>query len=75
MKSGHKELLKTATASVGGGAAGAAAYNIIGGVGITALGTGVGVTLAPFIVIGAGLGAVVYGVYWLGKERKNKTNP
>lgn len=77
MKNGRKELLKTAMASAGGGAVGAATYSIIGGVGVTAVGSAVGVTLGPFVAIGAGLGAVGYGVYWLGKQvaaKKNKTN-
>ncbi len=30
--------------------------------------TAVGVTLGPFIAIGAGVGAVGYGLYWLDKQ-------
>jgi hypothetical protein len=70
-----KEVLKTAATSAAGGCAGAATYGIIGGVGLTAVGTGVGITLAPFVAIGAGLGAAGYGVYWLGKQmgKRKKT--
>ena len=52
----------------GGGAAGAGIYGIIGGVGVAATGTAVGITLGPFITIGAGVGLAGYGLYWLGKQ-------
>jgi len=35
---------------------------------VAAAGTAVGVTLGPFVAIGAGLGTAAYGVYWLGKQ-------
>ena len=63
-----KEVLKTAGTSFLGGACGAGLYGAIGGVGLTAVGTGVGITLAPFIAIGAGVGATGYGLVWLGKQ-------
>ena len=68
MREGQKELVKTVASSAVGGAVGAGTYAVIGGIGFTAVGTGVGVTLGPFIAIGAGLGAVGYGIYWLGKQ-------
>ena len=70
-----KEVLKTVGSSAIGGTAGAAIYSVIGGVGITAVGTGVGITLAPFVAIGAGLGAAGYGVFWLGKQIGNRKRP
>ena len=63
-----KEAYKAATAGIVGAGAGAATYGAIGGVGIAATGTAVGVTLGPFIAIGAGVGLAGYGVYWLGKQ-------
>ena len=59
---------KAGVAAGVGAAAGAATYGAIGGVGIAATGTAVGVTLGPFIAIGAGIGLAGYGVYWLGKQ-------
>jgi uncharacterized membrane protein len=40
----------------------------IGGIGVAATGTAVGITLGPFIAIGAGVGLTAYGLYWLGKQ-------
>ena len=67
MENGTKEALKAAGSGVGGAAAGAATYSVIGGVGIAATGTAVGVTLGPFIAIGAVIGGAGYGLYRLGK--------
>ena len=68
-----KEPLKAATATGAGAIGGALAYKIIGGIGIAIKGTAVGVTLGPFIAIGAGVGLTGYGIYWLGKQlNKNK---
>ncbi len=58
-----KELTKTGIATGVGAAAGAGTYGIIGGVGVAATGTAVGVTLGPFIAIGAGVGLTGYGLY------------
>jgi hypothetical protein len=71
-----KEVLKTTGTSVLGGACGAGLYALIGGVGVTAVGTGIGITLGPFIAIGAGIGGAGYGLVWLGKQigRKKRTN-
>jgi len=63
-----KEGFKAATAGAIGAGAGAAVYTTIGGVGVAATGTAVGITLGPFIAIGAGAGLAGYGVYWLGKQ-------
>jgi hypothetical protein len=41
---------------------------MIGGVGVAAGGTAVGITLGPFIAIAATVGLVRYGIYWLGKQ-------
>jgi hypothetical protein len=68
MKDGTKNALQAAGTTVGGAAAGAATYGIIGGIGVAAGGTAVGITLGPFICIGAGLGLTGYGIYWLGKQ-------
>jgi hypothetical protein len=61
-----KRLLKTGASTVTGGALGAGTYDVIGGIGVAATGTAVSVTLAPLIVVGSGLGAAAYGLYWLG---------
>ena len=60
--------VKAAGAAATGAAVGAGTYATIGGIGIAAGGTAVGVTLGPFIAIGAGIGSVGYGLYWLGKQ-------
>jgi hypothetical protein len=71
-----KEIIKTLGASATGGGVGAGVYGVIGGVGLTAVGTGVGITLGPFIAIGAGVGAAEYGLFWLGKQvGKKRTLP
>lgn len=63
-----KDGFKAATAGVVGAGAGAATYGVIGGVGIAVSGTAVGITIGPFVAIGAGLGLAGYGLYWLGKQ-------
>jgi hypothetical protein len=68
MNSSKKDALKATGAAALGAGGGAAVYGTIGGIGVAATGTAVGVTLGPFIVIGAGVGAAAYGVYWLGKQ-------
>ena len=55
-----------------GAAIGASTYHVIGGIGIAAIGTAVGVTLGPFIGIGAGVGLGGYSLYWLGKQIEGK---
>jgi len=69
-----KDATKAGVATVAGAGAGALTYGTIGGVGIAATGTAVGITLGPFIAIGAGIGLTGYGIYWLGKQvgRKGK---
>jgi len=71
-----KDSTKAGVATVVGAGAGAATYSTFGGVGIAATGTAVGITLGPFIAIGAGVGLTGYGIYWLGKQmgKKNKNN-
>ncbi len=64
MEDGYKAV----AAGLAGGGVGAATYGVIGGVGIAATGTAVGITLGPFIAIGAGVGLASYGLYWLGKQ-------
>jgi hypothetical protein len=68
MKDGQKELLKSAGSAVGGSVLGAAVYEAVGGLGVAVMGTATGVTLGPFVAIGAGIGLVGYGVFWLGKQ-------
>jgi hypothetical protein len=68
MNQSGKEILKTLGTSAVGGGIGAGVYGVIGGVGLTAVGTGVGITLAPFIAIGSGVGAAAYGLFWLGTQ-------
>ena len=70
-----KEPVKAGIAAVAGAAVGAGAYGVIGGVGVAATGTAVGVTLGPFIAIGAGVGLTGYGLYWLGKQIGGKKHP
>ncbi len=68
MNKGKKEALKAVGAGGIGAAAGAGAYATIGGMGLAVGGTAVGITLGPFVAIGAGVGLTGYGVYWLGKQ-------
>jgi hypothetical protein len=75
MKEGTKNGVKAIVSAGVGAGAGAATYATIGGVGIAATGTAVGITLGPFIAIGAGIGLTTYGLYWLGKQvGQNKKN-
>ena len=68
MRNGTKNALKTVGAGAAGGAVGAGTYATIGGIGVAATGTAVGITLGPFIAIGTGVGLVGYGLYWLGRQ-------
>jgi hypothetical protein len=63
-----KEPVKAGIITATGAGIGAGTYGLIGGVGVAATGTAVGITLGPFIAIGAGVGLAGYGVYWLGKQ-------
>jgi len=75
MKENAKDALKTVATAGIGAAAGVGTYGVISGVGVAAVGTAVGITLGPFIAIGAGIGAAGYGIYWFGKQigrSKNK---
>lgn len=64
-----KDSAKASIATAAGAGVGVATYGTIGGIGIAATGTAVGITLGPFIAIGAVLGLTVYGLYWGGKQR------
>jgi hypothetical protein len=64
------KAIGAAVAAVVGGVTGAGIFGTIGGIGIVACGTGVGITLGPFIAIGAGVGLVGYGLVWLGSQFK-----
>ena len=76
MKNGKKDAAKAVVSAGGGAAFGAGVYSVIGGVGLAVGGTALSVTAGPFIAIGAGLGAVGYGIYWLGKQvGENKGHP
>lgn len=68
MKKGVKDGLKCAATATTGGALGAGTYAVIGGLGLAGMGTAVGITLGPFIAIGASIGGLGYGLYWLGKQ-------
>ena len=47
-------------------------FLLIGGIGVALLGTAVGITMGPFVLIGACLFGLLYGVYWLGKQIGSK---
>jgi len=68
MRFDKKSVMKTFGSTTLGGALGAGTYSVIGGMGLTAVGTGFGITLGPLVAIGAGLGGAAYGLVWLGKE-------
>jgi hypothetical protein len=70
-----KEVLKAGGTSIVGGALGAGLYGTIGGIGLTAVGTGLGVTLGPFIAIGAVIGGAGYGVFSLGRRFEKRKAP
>lgn len=61
-----------AKTTVAGAVLGAGTYCITGGVGVAAAGTAIGITLFPFIALGAVLGSAVYGCYWFGKQKGKK---
>lgn len=71
MNAGKKEALNTVGSAGAGAVAGVGIYSLTGGIGIAVGGTAVGLTVGPFIVIGAGVGATAYGIYWLGKQVAN----
>ena len=59
-----------------GAAAGAGVSATVGGIGLAAMGTAVGVSMAPLAAVGAGIGALSYGAYRLGKRvSKNSNTP
>ena len=70
MSDNNTTLKQAVGSAVVGGAAGAATYASIGGVGVAAAGTAVGVTLAPFVAIGAGVSLLGWGLYSLGKRSR-----
>ena len=63
-----EEFAKAAGAGGACAAVGAGAYGVIGGIGIAAGGSAIGITLCPFIAIGTGCGLAEYGIYRLGKQ-------
>lgn len=63
-----KEIVHATTAGAVGAGVGASAFAIIGGVGVAALGTAVGLTLVPFIAVGTAVGLGGYGLVRIGKE-------
>ena len=63
-----KDTVNAVTSAVAGGAVGAGIYATTGGVGLAVGGTAIGVTLGPFVAIGAGVALTGYGIYWLGKQ-------
>ena len=63
-----KEPVKAGIATVAGAAVGTGTYSVIGGIEVAATGTAIGVTLGPFIGIGASVGLGGYCLYWLGKQ-------
>ena len=67
-----KESTKVTIAGTAGAGVGVAIYATIGGVGVAATGTAFGITLGPLIAIGAVVGLMAYGLYWLGKKHNNK---
>ena len=69
-----KDPVKAGIATAAGAAIGAGTSGAIGGIGVAATGTAVGITLGPFIAIGAGVGLTGYGLYWLGKQMGKKGN-
>jgi hypothetical protein len=68
MKPTNSDALNAVGSAGAGAAAAAGLHFIVGGVGVAAAGTAVGLTVGPFIAIGAGVGAAGYGLYWLGKQ-------
>ena len=64
--------MKAGGAAVVGAGVGTGIYATIGGIGVAATGTAIGITLGPFIAIGAGVGLTGYGIYWLGKQVGSK---
>ena len=68
-----KELGKYAAATGVGAAVGAVTSSIIGGMGLAVGGTAVGITLAPLMAIGGGIGLAGFGLYKLGKAIGGKS--
>jgi len=65
--------MKNIIASAGAGAvAGGATHATIGGMGLAVGGTAIGITFVPMVAIGAGAALIVYGIFRLGKSRRNK---
>ena len=53
-----------------GAISGLAIYFVIGGVGIAAMGTGIGLGLGAFMVVGAVLGGVIHLAFIAGRKGK-----
>jgi len=68
MASDKKSALGAVGSAGAGAITGALAFKTIGGVGVAAGGAAFGLTVGPFVAIGAGVGAAGYGLYWLGKQ-------
>jgi hypothetical protein len=75
MTENAKNAVKAAGSAAAGGVAGASIYGVIGGIGVAAGGTAVGISLGPFIAIGSGVGLAGYGIYWLGKQVGGRKPP
>ena len=69
VKTAYGKIPGSTKAGLAGAGAGALTYGALGGIGVAAMGTAVGITLAPFACIGAGVGLVGYGCYQLGRKR------
>jgi hypothetical protein len=61
-----------ASTAAGLGAA-AAAWGIVGNIGLAAGGGAVGVGLAPFLAVGAGVGLAAWGLVRIGKSLGNRS--
>ena len=69
--SNRDEIKDASLAVVVGAAVGAGLYTIIMGVGFAGLGTAVGITLLPMVAVGASLAGLGYGLFRLGKGKKD----
>ena len=65
-------MKKTLVATAAGSTVFGTASGLIGGIGISAFGTAVGVGLIPALGVGGLVGAGLYGVYKLGQKSVKK---
>jgi hypothetical protein len=68
IEKGFRQAIGPVASGAAGAGAGLGAYGLIGGVGVAAGGTAVGVTAGPFIAIGAGVALAGYGLVRLGRQ-------